>query len=79
MTDLLNGTGAHLGPEAVLNSLTAEQAFAKPHRLPHSVAHMCFWQEWFNGCVRSGFTGLPLHAAEGWPEGLPPDWESVRD
>jgi uncharacterized damage-inducible protein DinB len=87
MTDLLSGTGAFLGPEAVLEGLNAEQAFTKPHGLPHSiaeiVAHMCFWQEWFNECARAGFTGVPLHAAEGWPAVEPASgatgWTEVRE
>jgi uncharacterized damage-inducible protein DinB len=41
-----------LGPAKILDGLTADQANAKPHQLPHSiadiVAHLCFWQEWFN-------------------------------
>jgi hypothetical protein len=86
LTDLLSGTGSFLGPEAILDGLTAEQAFAKPHGLPHSiaeiVAHMSFWQEWFNGCAKSGFTGIAQHAVEGWPEVSSSSgsagWDAVR-
>lgn len=73
LTGLLSGEGGFHGPAIVLNGLSAEQAVAKPDGLPHSiaeiVAHMCYWQEWFNGCARAGFTGaLPVRA------GCPNDW-----
>jgi len=62
--------------------LTAEQALAKPHNLPHSiaeiVAHMCFWQEWFNGCAMNGFTGIVKHAAVGWPAVSSDGWDALR-
>jgi uncharacterized damage-inducible protein DinB len=68
---LLSGEGDFRGPAAVLDGLTAEQALAKPYSLPHSiaeiVAHMCYWQEWFNSCAVAGFTGIAEHAAVGWP------------
>ena len=74
--------GVHLGPGAVLDGLTAEQAHAKPHGLPHSiaeiVAHICYWQEWFNGCAIAGFTGIPEHAADGWPAVPADGWNALR-
>lgn len=82
LTGLLNGEGGFHGPSVVLDGLTAEQAHAKPHGLPHSiaeiVAHMCYWQEWFNECASSGFRGLPQHAAEGWPPVPSDGWDAVR-
>jgi DinB superfamily len=46
----------------VLDGLTADQANAKPNGLPHSiaeiVAHICYWQKWFNDCAVAGFTGI---------------------
>ena len=82
LTGLLSGEGGFLGPAAVLDGLTAEQALAKPHGLPHSiaeiVAHMCYWQEWFNGCAVAGFTGIPEHAADGWPAVAADGWDAVR-
>jgi uncharacterized damage-inducible protein DinB len=82
LTDLLShGSGFH-GPAVVLDGLTAEQALAKPHGLPHSiaeiVAHMCFWQDWFNGCASTGFSAPPEHAAEGWPAVTADGWSAKR-
>jgi hypothetical protein len=71
LRSVLSAEGVHLRPGAVLDELTAEQAHAKPQGLPHSiaeiVAHMCYWQEWFNGCAIGGFTGIAEHAVDGWP------------
>ena len=62
LTSVLSGEGVHLEPGAVLDGLTTDQAHAKPHGLPHSiaeiVAHMSYWQEWFNNCAVAGFTGI---------------------
>ena len=67
---------------AVLEGLSEEQAHAKPHGLPHSIAeivgHMCYWQEWFNACALKGFTNIPEHAAEGWPAASN-GWAAVRE
>lgn len=71
ISSLLEGGYAFLPPAALLEDLTAEHAHAKPSGLPHSiaeiVAHMAFWQEWFNRCASQGYAGLPEHAADGWP------------
>jgi uncharacterized damage-inducible protein DinB len=79
---LLRGEGVFRGPVDVLDGLTAEQAIARPHGLPHSiaeiVAHMCYWQEWFNRCAVTGFTGVPEHAAEGWPTVPADGWDALR-
>ena len=68
LTGLLSGEGGFHGPAVVLDGLRAEHALAKPNGLPPSiaeiVAHICYWQEWFNSCAISGFTGVPEHAAE---------------
>lgn len=83
LTGLLSGEGGFHGPAVVLDGLSAEQALAKPNGLPHSiaeiVAHMCFWQEWFNHCAKSGFTGSPEHAAEGWPAVSADNWDVLRE
>jgi len=82
IADLFDGGSAFLHPAAILEALTPEQATARPHGLPHSiaeiVAHICFWQEWFNGCLTAGYKGLPQHAAEGWPAVSAADWEVLR-
>jgi hypothetical protein len=82
LISLLDGEGAFLGPASVLDGLSGEQAVAKPHGLPHSiaeiVAHMCFWQEWFNGCATRGFIPPPEQASEGWPEASVADWDATR-
>lgn len=82
LTGLLSGEGGFHGPAVVLDGLTAEQVFAKPHGLPHSiaeiVAHLCYWQEWFNRCASTGFTELPEHAADGWPAVPADGWDAVR-
>jgi uncharacterized damage-inducible protein DinB len=85
--DLLNGVLAgesvHLEPARILDGLTDAQAHAKPHGLPYSiadiVAHLCFWQEWFNACLVSGFTGIPQHSADGWPAAPAGGWEALRE
>ena len=82
LTSVLAGEGVHLDPAAVLDGLTGEQAQTKPHGLPYSiadlVAHMCFWQEWFNACLMSGFTGIPQHSADGWPAPDVGEWDDLR-
>ena len=82
LTSVLSGEGVHLEPGAVLDGLTTDQAHAKPHGLPHSiaeiVAHMSYWQEWFNNCAVAGFTGIPEHAVEGWPAVPPDGWDALR-
>ena len=82
LTSVLRGEGVHLEPGAILDGLTADQAHAKPHGLPHSiaeiVAHMGYWQEWFNRCAVVGFTGLAEHAVDGWPAVSPDGWHAVR-
>ena len=82
LINTLGGEGVFLGPIRVLDGLTADQAHAKPHGLPHSiaeiVAHMCYWQEWFNGCAVTEFTGIAQHAADGWPAVPADGWDAVR-
>ena len=82
LISLLRGDGVFRGPADVLDGLSAEHALAKPHGLPHSiaeiVAHMCYWQEWFNACALSGFTGVPEHAADGWPAVAADGWDALR-
>ena len=78
----LAGEGVHLDPAAILDGLTGEQADTRPHGLPYSiaevVAHLCFWQEWFNACLVSGFTGIPQHSVDGWPPIDADGWDEVR-
>jgi uncharacterized damage-inducible protein DinB len=82
LTTTLAGEGVFLGPAAALDGLTDEEAQAKPHNLPHSiaeiVAHICYWQEWFNRCAVHGFTGIAQHAADGWPSVPRDGWEALR-
>jgi uncharacterized damage-inducible protein DinB len=82
LISLLGGEGVFLEPAAVLDGLMSEQADAKPHNLPHSiaeiVAHLCYWQEWMNRCATTGFSGLPPHAADGWPAVPAGRWDSLR-
>lgn len=70
-------------PEVVLSGLTPEQATTKPQGAPHSiaeiVAHICFWQDYFNQAARQGFRGLPRHASEGWPPCSAADWLELHD
>ena len=84
--DLLKSVAAFHGgfqpPHIVLEALTEAQATAKPHGLPHSiaeiVAHMLYWQEFFNRNAETGWSGVPEHAAEGWPAIKPGGWEKLR-
>jgi len=82
LASVLSGEGVHLEPGAILDGLTDDQAHAKPHGLPHSiadiVAHICYWQEWFNQCAVAGFTGIAKHAADGWPAVPPDGWQALR-
>jgi uncharacterized damage-inducible protein DinB len=82
LMSLLNQGGFH-GPDIVLQGLTADQAVAKPHGLPHSiaeiVAHMLYWQDWFNDCAAGGFTDFPEHAEIGWPAVSADGWAALRD
>src|SRR5882724_8166200 len=70
-------------PAVILEGLTEEQATAKPHGLPHSIAdivgHMYYWQEYFNKAATEGFGGFPEHAPEGWPKVAPGGWEALRE
>ena len=69
-------------PEVVLDGLSEEQAAAKPHGVPHSIAeivgHMWYWQDFFNRLTQEGFRGFPEHASEGWPAMAPGEWEALR-
>ena len=39
---------------------------------------MCYWQEWINSCVVTGFTAIAEHAADSWPT-VPADaWDGLR-
>jgi hypothetical protein len=82
LTGMLHGEGVHLDPASILDGLTADQARTKPHGLPHSVseivAHMCFWQEWFNDCAVHGFSGIAEHAVDGWPPVSDDAWDALR-
>ena len=83
LTSLLAGEGVHLDPAAILDGLSDAQAHTKPHGLPYAiadlVAHMCFWQEWFNACLVSGFTGIPQHSVDGWPAAPAGGWDALRE
>ena len=83
LTSILAGEGVHLDPARILDGLTDAQAHTKPDGLPYSiadvVAHMCFWQEWFNACLVSGFTGIPKHSVDGWPAAPAGGWDALRE
>ena len=83
LTSVLAGESVHLEPARILDGLTDAQAHTKPHGLPYSiadvVAHMCFWQEWFNACLVSGFTGIPTHSVDGWPAAPDGGWDTLRE
>ena len=83
LTSVLAGEGVHLEPAAILAGLTDAQAHTKPHGLPYSIAdvvsHLCFWQEWFNACLVSGFTGIPKHSVDGWPAAPAGAWDALRE
>jgi uncharacterized damage-inducible protein DinB len=82
LASVFDGESVHLSPGAVLDGLTADQAHARPYGLPHSiaeiVAHICYWQEWFNNCVAAGFNGIPEHAVDGWPAVRRDRWDALR-
>jgi uncharacterized damage-inducible protein DinB len=74
--------GAFQPPEVVLEGLGEEQAAARPHGAPHSIAqivgHMWYWQDFFNRIAQEGFRGFPEHAADGWPAVAPGEWDELR-
>ena len=82
LISVLNADGVHLEPGVILEGLTVDHAHAKPHSLPHSiaeiVAHICYWQEWFNNCALVGFTGIAAHAVDRWPVVPPNEWDALR-
>jgi uncharacterized damage-inducible protein DinB len=82
LTGVLSGESVHLDPAAILDGLTDEQARTRPHDLPYSIAdlvgHICYWQEWFNACVTSGFTGIAKHSVDGWPGVEAGGWDALR-
>jgi uncharacterized damage-inducible protein DinB len=81
--DLLIDTTPFMPPVGVIEGLSAEDAERRPPNAPHSiaeiVAHMAFWQEWFDR--RAQGTGGPMagHAAEGWPPIEPGSWPALRE
>ena len=83
LVSVLAGEQVHLDAAAILDGLTAEQAEAKPNGLPYSIAelvsHLCYWQEWFNGCLVDGFTGIAQHSVDGWPAVPAGGWDVLRD
>jgi uncharacterized damage-inducible protein DinB len=82
LVSVLGGDSVYLGPAAIVDGLTDEQAHAKPHGLPHSiaevVAHMCHWQEWYNDAIVNGFSGIAKHAVDGWPAVPAGGWDAMR-
>src|SRR5262245_16549419 len=82
LVSVLSGESVHLDPAAILDGLTVEHAHAKPYGLPHSiaelVAHIHYWQAWFNACATVGFTGIAAHAVDGWPAVPPDEWDALR-
>lgn len=82
LASALAGEGVHLDPAAILDGLTGAEAHTKPHGLPYSiadlVAHLCFWQEWLNACLATGFTGIPQHSVDGWPSTETDEWDDLR-
>ena len=82
LASVLAGESLHLEPAAILDGLTDAQAHARPHGLPYSIAdlvsHLCFWQEWFNACLVSGFGGIPKHSVDGWPAAPAGGWDALR-
>ena len=83
LVSLLQGENVHLDPAAILDGLTPGQAHTRPHGLPYSIAeivsHLCYWQEWFNACLVSGFTGIARHSVDGWPPAPEGGWEALRE
>ena len=78
---LYTGAGAYTPPARALSGLTAEQAAARPHGVPHSiaeiVAHMHYWQEWALAAAAGEPLPVPEHAELGWPVDV--EWETLRD
>jgi uncharacterized damage-inducible protein DinB len=80
---LIRGEAGFTRPEAALEGLSGEQAAAKPHGLPHSiaeiVAHMLFYQDLVNNVTTGAPLMLPRHASEGWPAVAVDGWDSLRE
>jgi hypothetical protein len=83
LASVLAGENVHLDARAILDGLSGEQAHVRPNGLPYSiaeiVAHICFWQEWFNACIVSGFAGIAKHSVDGWPAVDSDGWDILRE
>ncbi|WP_102126940.1 DinB family protein [Deinococcus planocerae] len=79
---LLDEGSAFVPPSRVLGGLSAELACRRvegtPHTVAEIVAHLHFWQSYTLTLARGERAALPEHAAEGWPEVRPDEWDGLR-
>ncbi len=86
LTELLHGKGAHTGPVACVEDLSAELAARHVEGFPHSVGqlvfHMNYWMDYELRRIRGQKPGYPEHNAESFPPAPSPvdtrNWNEMR-
>lgn len=86
LIELLHGKGAHIGPIACVEDLSAELAAKTVAGFPHSVGqivfHVNYWMNYELRRVRGERPAYPRHASESWPASTSPkgaaDWDLLR-
>jgi uncharacterized damage-inducible protein DinB len=86
LIELLHGKGAHVGPMACVEDLSAELAAEPVTGFPHSIGqivfHINYWMNYELRRVRGERPAYPRHASESWPASPSPtdaaDWDLLR-
>jgi uncharacterized damage-inducible protein DinB len=80
---ILIDTHAHIPPAAALEDLSAEDAERRlpgaSHSVAEIVAHMAFWQDWFQQRCEATAAPIVAHAADGWPVVAAGSWPAVHE
>src|SRR2546430_3500977 len=86
LNELLHGKGAHAGPIACVEDLSAELAARHLAGFPHSIGqlvfHMNYWMDYELRRIRGQRPAYPEHNAESFPPAPSPadaeDWDRLR-
>src|SRR5580692_8732043 len=90
LAELLHGKGAHAGPIACVEDLSAELAARRVEGFPHTVGqlvfHMNYWMDYELRRIRGEKPEYPEHSAESFPTAPAPgdprqaaaEWERLR-
>ena len=74
---------AYLAPGKIIEGLSVDVAERQHAGLSHSiaeiVAHLAYWQDWFNDRCVGRATPMPGAAASGWPQVPPGSWPQLHD